>query len=239
MLAEKILKDKLPGAHPVRMLAGKSQGFTLYRRPRSCCHIRHSRQHAGPRPSGEGEDGREEPTVKLHTCLDGEVIEEIRDILEWGGGSVCEDHQFSGCGFSGRGFHTRACFLICLHSCRPSGCSRLYLGLLRPIHLPGGGHFRLRGRPRNRLRSGFRIWWSGGGLDNKPSSDDVTPALAQVRLFRRGPVPLGFRSAGLACGDVFPDNFWRSLCKCLLRFFPLNPLETKLIILEENFFSPF
>jgi hypothetical protein len=33
-------------------------------------------------PSGEGRDGREEPTDQLHTCLEGEGIEEIRDILE-------------------------------------------------------------------------------------------------------------------------------------------------------------
>jgi hypothetical protein len=32
-------------------------------------------------PCGEGGDGREEPTSQLHTCLDGEVVEEIRDFL--------------------------------------------------------------------------------------------------------------------------------------------------------------
>ena len=74
-----------------------------------------------------GGDGREEPTGQLHTRLDREVIE-IRDILEWGGGSSGGDHQFRGCGFSGRGFHTRGCFLICLPSCRLSGCCRLCLG---------------------------------------------------------------------------------------------------------------
>jgi hypothetical protein len=34
-------------------------------------------------PCGEGGDGREKPTVQLHTCLDGEVFEEIRDFQEW------------------------------------------------------------------------------------------------------------------------------------------------------------
>jgi len=47
-------------------------------------------------PCGEGGDGREEPTVQLHTPLDGEVIEEIRDILEWGGRRLVGDHQFKG-----------------------------------------------------------------------------------------------------------------------------------------------
>ena len=47
-------------------------------------------------PCGEGGDGREEPTSQLHTCSDGEVIEEIRYILEWGGGSLGGDHQVGG-----------------------------------------------------------------------------------------------------------------------------------------------
>ena len=47
-------------------------------------------------PFGEGGDGREEPTGQLHTRLDGELIEKIRDILEWGRGSLSGDHQFRG-----------------------------------------------------------------------------------------------------------------------------------------------
>ena len=47
-------------------------------------------------PCGEGRNGREEPTSKLHICLEGKVIEEIRDFLEWRGGSLGGDHQF-GC----------------------------------------------------------------------------------------------------------------------------------------------
>jgi hypothetical protein len=41
-------------------------------------------------PYGEG-DGREEPTGQLHTCLDGEVVEEIRHFLEWGCGRLGGD----------------------------------------------------------------------------------------------------------------------------------------------------
>ena len=63
-------------------------------------------------PVGEGGYGREEPTGQLHTRLDGEVIEEIRCILEWGGRNLVGDHQFRDCGFSGRSFHTRGCFLV-------------------------------------------------------------------------------------------------------------------------------
>ena len=34
-------------------------------------------------PCGEGGDGREESKGQLHTRLDGEVIEEIRNFVEW------------------------------------------------------------------------------------------------------------------------------------------------------------
>ena len=50
----------------------------------------------------------------------------------------------------------------------------------------------------------------------------MVPALAQIRLLGRGPVQLGFRSDGLACGGALPDTFWRSFCKGCLRFFPYN-----------------
>ena len=33
-------------------------------------------------PFGEGGDGHEKPTSRLHTCLDGEVIQEIRVVVE-------------------------------------------------------------------------------------------------------------------------------------------------------------
>ena len=32
---------------------------------------------------GEGRDGREESTSQLHTCVNGKVVVEIRDILAW------------------------------------------------------------------------------------------------------------------------------------------------------------
>jgi hypothetical protein len=64
--------------------------------------------------TGEGRDGREEPTVQLYTCLESEAIEEIRDFLEWGGGRLGGDQQFRICGFGSRGFHTRGCILLWL-----------------------------------------------------------------------------------------------------------------------------
>ena len=83
-------------------------------------------------PCGEGGNGHEESTGQLHTNLDGEVIEEIRDFLEWGGGRLFGDHQIRGCEFGGRGLDSRSCFLLFLPSGRISGCRRLWLGLLRP-----------------------------------------------------------------------------------------------------------
>ena len=57
-----------------------------------------------------GGDGREEPTSQLHTCLDWKAIEEIRNLLEWEGGSLGGDHQFGCCGFRGSGFDTPVFF---------------------------------------------------------------------------------------------------------------------------------
>jgi hypothetical protein len=118
---------------------------------------------------------------------------------------------------------TRDCFLLWLPSSRLSGCCRFELGLLRPGRLPVGGLFRLRGRLRDRLRRGFRIWsLNFGGLNNMPPSDDVIPALAQVHLLGRGPDPLSFRSSGVAHGRALSDTLGRSPCKGRLRLFPLN-----------------
>jgi hypothetical protein len=49
----------------------------------------------------EAGDGREEPTSQLHTYLKGDAIEEIRDVLERGGGVLCGDLQFTGFGLGG------------------------------------------------------------------------------------------------------------------------------------------
>ena len=61
-----------------------------------------------------------------------------------------------GSGFSGRGFDTRVCFLLTLPCSRP-GSSGFGLRLLRPVRLPGSGHFRLLGSIRDRLKMGFGI----------------------------------------------------------------------------------
>jgi hypothetical protein len=87
--------------------------------------------------------------------MEGKVIEEIRNFLQWGGGTLVRDHQIGGCGFSGRGFDTRGCFLR-LPSSRLGGCCGFELRLLRAGRLPGGGHFRLLGSFRDWLERG--IW---------------------------------------------------------------------------------
>jgi len=81
--------------------------------------------------------------------------------------------------FSGRGFHTRDYFLFWRPCSRLSGCCGLGLGLLRPGLLSGGGHFRLPGHLRNRLRRGiwFRGRRGGSSLGNTPSSNNVAPSL--------------------------------------------------------------
>ena len=120
-------------------------------------------------PCGEGGVGRKEPTSHLHTCWEREAIEEIRNILEWGGGALGGDHQVGGCGLSGRGFYNCGCFLFRLPNGQFSCCWGFRLRLLSPGRLPSGGHFRRPRHLRDRLRIGFWIgvWWSSvGGLDN-------------------------------------------------------------------------
>ena len=99
MLAEKILHFKLTPstfqqarcrALHRTVLLGRVAIFRheendgLQERPRAGC------------PCVEGGDGREQPKGQLHTRLDGQLIEEIRDFLEWGGERLGADHQFMG-----------------------------------------------------------------------------------------------------------------------------------------------
>jgi len=96
---------------------------------------------------------------QLHTCMEGKVIEDTRNFLEWLGRILGWDYQVGSCWFSGRGYNTRGCFLFGLSSSRLRDCCRFGLRLLRPGRLPSGGYFRLLGRLRDRLRRG--IWIMG------------------------------------------------------------------------------
>ena len=102
-----------------------------------------------------------------------------------------------GCGFGGRGFETRGCFLSWLPSSRLSGCCRFRLGLLRPSLLPGDGHLRLRWRLRDRLRRGINIWgWSGGGLENTPPRTTWFQPSPRSICSVEGPARWAFGAAG-------------------------------------------
>jgi hypothetical protein len=87
----------------------------------------------------------------------GKVIEEIKNFLERGGGTLGWDHQVGGCGFSDRGFDTRGCFLLGLPSSLLRGCCDFGLRVLRPARLSGGGQFRLLGRRRDNSHSGLKL----------------------------------------------------------------------------------
>ena len=100
-------------------------------------------------------------------------------------------------------FTLAAAFLFVFPAAGLVAAADFALGFLGPAFFLDVGYFRLRGCLCNRLRSGFRICWSGGGLVNTPPSDDVIPALAQIRLLGRGPL----RNGGLACGGALPDTF--------------------------------
>jgi hypothetical protein len=132
------------------------------------------------------------------------------------------DHLFRGCGFGGCGLDTRGYFLLCLSSGRLSGCCRFLLGRLRSTIFLVSVILGVRRRLRDLLRRGFRVWWwNVGGLDNTHPLYDVIPFIAQIRLFGRGPGPLGFRSSGVPCCGALSTTPWPSLRDGRIRFFPL------------------
>jgi len=93
---------------------------------------------------------------------------------------------------------------------------------MRPGRLPGGGHCRLLGRLRDRLRRGIRMWvagWNRGSLDDTSPSNDVIPPLAQVYLLGRGTGPLSFMCGRLACGDALSAAFGRLFARAAVAFF--------------------
>jgi hypothetical protein len=69
------------------------------------------------------------------------------------------DHKVGSCGFSGRCFDTRGCFLLCFSATGKRGCCGFALSLLRSGRLPDGRHFGLRRRFGDRQRKG--IWIRG------------------------------------------------------------------------------
>ena len=58
------------------------------------------------------------PTSCFLTCFDGKDIEQITELLKWGGGNLGWFHQFRCRGFGGHGYYTPGCFLLCLPSSR-------------------------------------------------------------------------------------------------------------------------
>ena len=103
-------------------------------------------------------DGREESKSELHTRLEEELIEEIRNFLDWVGRTMGGTHQFVCCGFSARGFDNRHWFRLGLHNGRLMGSCSFGVGLLRPGRLPGGGHFRLFVRLHDQFGRGIWFW---------------------------------------------------------------------------------
>ena len=150
------------------------------------------------------------------------MIEEIRNFHECGGGTMCGNHQEGCCGFGGRGFDSRGCFLVSLRSGRLRGCCKFELRLLRPSHLPGSCRLKLLGLLRARL--GRRIciwWWIGGSLDDMPPSGNVIPTLAQVHLLGRLPGLQRFQSGRVPCGGALSALLWRMFCRVVFSSFHL------------------
>jgi len=133
----------------------------------------------------------------------------------------CGDHQDGSCGFSGRGFDTRGYFLFWLPCSRWNGCCGFGLKLLRPGLLPGGGHFRLPGHLRDRLRRG--IWNRGGvmavALATGPPRTTWLHPSPRANCSAEGPAYWAFGAAGWPvdaflgsrCGAWFASAAFASL----------------------------
>jgi len=122
----------------------------------------------------------------------------------------------------GRGFVTNGCFILDFPEARLGVTDNLSSGF-RPCRLPDGGHYRILGLIRDRLRMGIRIWvggWSPRSLDDTPPSDDVIRPIAQVHLLGSETGPLNYWRGCLACGDALSAAFGRLLNKRRLRFLP-------------------
>ena len=83
-------------------------------------------------PCGEGGDGREKSTGQLHTRFDREVFEEIRDILEWGGGSLGGDHQLGVVCLAATVFTLAAAYLFVFPAAGFVAAADFGLGFLDP-----------------------------------------------------------------------------------------------------------
>ena len=93
VLVEKMLQFKLPAAF--QQARRRSLARSVLGRATIFGHKENDGLQDSPRagcPCGKGGDGCEKPTSQLHTCMEGKVIE-IRNFLEWGGGTLVWDHQ--------------------------------------------------------------------------------------------------------------------------------------------------
>ena len=177
-----MLHFKLPAAQSVHIPTGEALGFTPFRSPRACCHIRPQKYNGlqdSPRAScscGEGGDGREKPKRQLHTCWEGrwtrrpEISSSGEDEL-WVGTT-----RFGGVVFSGGGFDTRDSLLP---SSPLRGCWKFGLRFLSSGLLPVGGHYRLVRSLRNPPRKVLGCGLEGG----------VVVALTTRPLGRRSSTP--------------------------------------------------
>jgi len=143
------------------------------------------------------------------------------------------DHQAGCCGFSCRRFGTPDCFLLRLPRSPLRGCCGFELRFFRPGRLPGGGQCVFRGRLRDLMRSGIRVWvvgWVRRSLDDTLPSDDVIPPLAKVLLLGRWTGQLSFRSGRLGCVDALSASLMRLPCKGRLSFLLLHTATVVLCV---------
>lgn len=149
------------------------------------------------------------------------MVEDIRDVLEWGSVKLSGYQQVGCCGFASRAFDTRACFLLWLCSSRFRACCRFMFRLLRPGRPPCGGNYRLLWRLLDRLIRTTGICGTNGGLDAPPPLEDMVPPLTQIHLLGRGLGLRSFRSDSVICGGAILATLGRLLSKATLTSFRL------------------
>jgi hypothetical protein len=100
-----MLQFKLSASHTFFIPAAKRRALTrsvLLGRAAIFCHEENNSLQDRSRadcPVCREDYGLEEPTSQHHTCLEGKAIEEIRNFLEWEGGTLGGDHQVGRCSF--------------------------------------------------------------------------------------------------------------------------------------------
>jgi hypothetical protein len=126
------------------------------------------------------------------------VVEDFRNLLEYGGGTVGWSHQFWGSGFGSCGFDTRGCFLFRLPSGRLGAEGHLVSGFLGPAAFLVAVNLCCLGKP---------VTGCGGGLGVE-GAEEVALTTRPPRTTWFHPSPRSLCSAEGPAGCAFGAADW-------------------------------